>query len=1504
MGWWRNIYDVDGESILYADVPITQSAEHTQELMSADYVQLSWVSPNYVEFPAGAIFKSDSAIYRLIEPYKPTQKDELTWEYKPQFHGLIGQLTKYPFLFVNDQNGTITREPDFEVTGTARVFMEIVKDVFEKDVEDGTQMHFTYDSSISKSVYLRFENVDIISALNMIAEAFETEWYYDSWKKTWHLGKTEVFDKEDGSRILLEVGNNVGVPSVTQNNEPYYNRYYAFGSTRNIMSDTQGIGNKVNTIVDKRLTLSPTKYPNGYYDTQDFLKNGEIYATTLIFDDVYPRATEGTEGSKGLAISDIITRTLLRLDENNQPIPTGEFTDLGEPKYETYTEYFFALNGADGKPKITITENDLMPDKDISCSFESGMLTGYEFVIEPLFHEKQYETISGLGATAKITIPAGYYRIRYIEEGGFIVPTNMFQGLYPAVGDEIALFNVKMPAEYDTLAQAELERKLQEEIARREVDNNVYQFKSNPVAFTEDNDTMRLLRIGTAVTYKNGGYELDTRVTKLVTKLDYDCEKTITIGNKSAKGTISQLKEEVAGVSTNVKLLEGLAESTEQILQAYKRTQESMMQGFARIKDMWVFDEKDANTIYSKYNIYSLGYVSTKGRSSNESGAGGTDLQAVWDSLVFNNDIYANYIINSAHIPNLLSNKITDFESAVKKYASIPTNISQLVNDAGYIKRTNADYYVLNLDSTYEAGNVRTRFASGGTTKIGISSIASIVTIRNFDSAKELTISDKLKFDSKEVILASRAKADTDLNNINGYGIMTNASNSNASNSDNTLKNNYPIGLAGTLFYGDGAYNSSAQIYGAYDKNRWFARVCQDSSGAKTAWKEFAFISDLANKADKATTLSGYGITDALRKATENYSYDLNANKDLTQIYPYFQRMVVNGVDESPTGTSMRLGALTIAGAGSASNLLFDHYSGGIWYRNYKNSWSNWKEIAFTNKAQTFSESQTFTNIYSSAHDSYQIGAPQTAFKAIYSNRFAPSLKIKTFTPQGKWYRVWSFAKGVASTAEKNAIITINKGYAYNYGQSLTFAISINNWEQKYVINQLSGTSGRIKRIRVTGYWDSAYVDVFIELLADNENFSCAGYGYGEKVDFEELGDDATDSSAKTEELEIADGCAMNYPLSLMASTPLKVISQNLVTNLNANYLQGLNKDAFVQLDNDQTITGEKIFRAGGGSNVPLRIRNTAERAFIQVGDTKENYVHKMCISALNVYALAELEIFAQNIKLRGSVNADSLTSTTGVSAPNIHASTLLTANSATFANGDIRINSDGLIMSPAFGINIGDYLTVNGGATEIWGDYFKIGANSTTFIYDVNIYGNANISSMITTDGANGVLGLDGNYINVLAPMNVLSTIKIGNATISYDYNSGMLKCDKGFYSEGAISTKGTSSSASGIASAQFGLFFEEFWRMATNEELSTYGASASILSGENATNNGTIVIACDAFVGKTIADVDVFAVGFSEAPSATMQLVPYKMESNKLYCCLIAPSLSWFTGFKIKVY
>lgn len=79
------------------------------------------------------------------------------------------------------------------------------------------------------------------------------------------------------------------------------------------------------------------------------------------------------------------------------------------------------------------------------------------------------------------------------------------------------------------------------------------------------------------------------------------------------------------------------------------------------------------------------------------------------------------------------------------------------------------------------------------------------------------------------------ANSTDDLDTINGIGgFMRNSVNMNA-----TPERHYPIQEAGVLIYGQAAYDSACQIYGAFRTNRWFCRGGGMGPAAKTDWEEF-----------------------------------------------------------------------------------------------------------------------------------------------------------------------------------------------------------------------------------------------------------------------------------------------------------------------------------------------------------------------------------------------------------------------------------------------------------------------------------------------------------------------------------------------------------------------------------------------------------------------------------------------------------------------------------------
>lgn len=76
--------------------------------------------------------------------------------------------------------------------------------------------------------YLQYSGINIIEALNMIAEAWETEWWVTD--NVIHFGKCEL----DNTPFVFALGNNVESMDVARDQQTYANRVYAYGGTRNI----------------------------------------------------------------------------------------------------------------------------------------------------------------------------------------------------------------------------------------------------------------------------------------------------------------------------------------------------------------------------------------------------------------------------------------------------------------------------------------------------------------------------------------------------------------------------------------------------------------------------------------------------------------------------------------------------------------------------------------------------------------------------------------------------------------------------------------------------------------------------------------------------------------------------------------------------------------------------------------------------------------------------------------------------------------------------------------------------------------------------------------------------------------------------------------------------------------------------------------------------------------------------------------------------------------------
>jgi hypothetical protein len=646
-----DIYGISGDVI--CSVLITKDAVSHEELMTSDYIQLSWNDDKTIVLPAGAYIIYQDEKYSLIEPYLPLRENEAEYKYTPQFHSRIMIWDKIPVpLYTYESDGlTIkSREMDWDFTGSPADAMYMVMQAIRN--ETGENWTIQLSDSIPATITISSQSNSIFSLLTSIANECKTEWWADKSTNVLYLSQCKK-----GTELTLKVGDNVGVPTVTQSKDGYYTRFYVFGSTRNITQDYQG-GQATNHIVNKRLTLDPIKYPGGYKDTKGHFDNGvfvsdlqkgEVFIKTLYFDDVYPKSK--------LTISDVRARLKYRLDTNGNKVRIGGTDE--EPAYEQYAIWYFQISGLNFDPSTIIEE------KELAVSFESGQLAGRDFKLT--YHEKA-SVVNDSADFTPFNVKAGDFEINIDKSTGNIIPGMAY--IIPQNGDDVILYNIEMPDEYVASAQEELELELDKEMESYTCDNNSYEFDSYPVSFYDDGTD---LNIGQSVAYVNGDKILHTRVIMVEKRLDFSFQQRIRIGNEIIKGNTQQLKEEVANVNQNIDVIKAFNELSISLSNAYANAQREMIEGFAAIKDIWEFDNDESHwttddsgnkikTIKSKFNVWSNGYVSALGASSSSLG-GSFDLLQEWDKYV---DETAKSMALSAYLGKDLLDRVTSLEKGQK----------------------------------------------------------------------------------------------------------------------------------------------------------------------------------------------------------------------------------------------------------------------------------------------------------------------------------------------------------------------------------------------------------------------------------------------------------------------------------------------------------------------------------------------------------------------------------------------------------------------------------------------------------------------------------------------------------------------------------------------------------------------------------------------------------------------------------------------------------------------
>jgi len=493
------IYDVKGNQIY--DTPINVGSVYYNSLMSDEYVRLFFDSDTLYSFVEGNHITYNDERYVLIEPYLPERVNEDQYHYELTFWSPRMMWKKMLLFYMFDSR--TGRESNFTTTDNIANLGVIIANNLA--VATGIEYEIKYDLTLTEVKNFTFDSYSIFDALTAIANEFNTEW--------WVSGKEIHFSRaEQGNRKTLIVGESINVPTVTEPSDSYFTRYYVYGSTRNLEQDYD-TGEATNHQVTKRLVLPLSSHPKGYIDIRPDLKDGEIFTSTLVFDDIYPRSF--------LKISDV------RVLERHVQIE-------GSTETEYQVRWVFKL------PDLDFNINMVLDGSETpSARFTSGSLNGFEFVLNYYDEDQAPDPLNPLWFYEK-----GDFEIVADSSTGITIPSR--GSLEPRDGDSLSLFNIMMPDEYVDAAEIELLEAANAEIARLLSNRNEYQFSSNPIYFKNNGID---LNVGDSVLYKDGDKELKTRVLSIEKKLDYPIEQEITIGEERKISRTEELREEVAQVT-------------------------------------------------------------------------------------------------------------------------------------------------------------------------------------------------------------------------------------------------------------------------------------------------------------------------------------------------------------------------------------------------------------------------------------------------------------------------------------------------------------------------------------------------------------------------------------------------------------------------------------------------------------------------------------------------------------------------------------------------------------------------------------------------------------------------------------------------------------------------------------------------------------------------------------------------------------------------------------------
>lgn len=218
-----------------ATVPIAAASVRRFSLMREDSVTLVFSLPKAVHFAIGDYIDDELFGRFVVASWQMPSYNKATggFDYSLVLDAPYMRWRNTLFMLTTTISGNLARkETDWSLTDRLEVHLQEVARNLETLAERFAGKPYTISVTAEKASevrHIQYTGVDIITALGIMAEAWECEWWVRD--GVIHMGKCE---DAEGEPLELEIGKNVESMDIVRNQNTYYNKVYVFGSSRNI----------------------------------------------------------------------------------------------------------------------------------------------------------------------------------------------------------------------------------------------------------------------------------------------------------------------------------------------------------------------------------------------------------------------------------------------------------------------------------------------------------------------------------------------------------------------------------------------------------------------------------------------------------------------------------------------------------------------------------------------------------------------------------------------------------------------------------------------------------------------------------------------------------------------------------------------------------------------------------------------------------------------------------------------------------------------------------------------------------------------------------------------------------------------------------------------------------------------------------------------------------------------------------------------------------------------